>query len=81
MTTYCYKIKSKLKKQEEETLKETVESFYRNGDISESYFKQDESLPFIIIYSREEKRICIKMTKSGKAVFYIQNNEEEDWVQ
>ena len=68
MTTYCYKIKSKLKKQEEEGLKETVESFYRNKDISESYFKDDESIPFIIIYLPTENRICIKMTKSGKAV-------------
>jgi len=65
MNQYCYNIKSTSDSVNVEKLKEQVKNIYTSKKRKDLAFDK-EKLPFIILYSKTDSQICIKMTSRAK---------------
>jgi DNA topoisomerase-1 len=62
---YCYDITS-VKDIPVNELKDYVQSIYINKKFGENAFDKDEIPPFVVIYTKENNRVCISLTTRGK---------------
>ena len=69
MNNYCYKtnIDKDLDDSTISKLKTFVESIYKNPKYSDDPFTEDEDLPFGVIYTPEEREVCISMKTKSQA--------------
>ena len=76
MNTYCYRtnINKDLDDSSINKLKTFVENLYKSPDYSDDPFNEDEELPFGVIYTPEEREVCITMkTKNQTTIDNITN--------
>ena len=76
MNTYCYRtnINKDLDDSSINKLKTFVENLYKSPDYSDDPFNEDEELPFGVIYTPEEREVCITMkTKNQTTLDKITN--------
>ncbi len=63
---YCFKIKSDDDRElDQAALKTFITKLYKKPSL-EGHFDKDEKLPFIIILSKKDNQICIKLTSRAK---------------
>ena len=62
MAQYCYDIEGET---DAETAKNFISKLYKKNKFK-GHFEKEEELPFLTIFSKENKQICIKMTSRAK---------------
>nr|QBK88009.1 MAG: DNA topoisomerase I [Marseillevirus LCMAC202] len=66
MNQYCYDIITDLTQLDATKLKKYVRELYQKKKFKDLAFPADEKLPYIVLYSKKAKQVCIKMTSKAK---------------
>ena len=66
MNQYCYDIITDLSQIDAVKLKQYVHKLYQKNKFKDLAFSANEILPYIVLYSKKDKQVCVKMTSKAK---------------